>query len=477
MTSDPDVAQKEWLAGVFDRAAPSYDRIGDAYHDHFGARLAETAGIHPEASVLDVACGRGAVLLPAAVRAGAGGLPVGVDLSPEMIRTAGEALACVLTPAATTELQVMDAERLEFDEDSFDFVLCSFGLFFFPRPTRATAEFLRVLVPGGVVAVSSWTGEDERWDWEDDLLADLDVIHVVPSRVPSTASRTSNSCSSMPASSMSPVTSSSVTSTSPPRTSGGTGCGPSASVAFSNNSTLHPSRPSSRPSSRQMQALREPAGFPMRLTAALVSGRKAAAVPVLHPIGLVFELFEAELRGAGAANVAVVDEAVYSALEDEARSRSMRDPSDWPLVACALALDAAVWTNDNDLLGTGVPTWTTETLPAAGLIEVPAGRPRRWGSDTDQLLDGGGSAQASSICCTSSAGGTPRPVSSAAARVTPSSAAVTSCCRLRWSSWSVGERDAGASSVVRAPRMRSPARRALVPAMATRPARSRHPYS
>ena len=63
------------------------------------------------------------------------------------------------------------------------------------------------------------------------------------------------------------------------------------------------------------------------------------------------------------ANVAVVDEAVM-ALEAEARSRSMRDPSDWPLVACALALDAAVWTNDNDLLGTGVPTWTTETLPA-----------------------------------------------------------------------------------------------------------------
>ena len=71
MTSDPDSAQKEWLAGVFDRAAPSYDRIGDAYHDHFGARLAETAGIHPGARVLDVACGRGAVLLPAAARAGA----------------------------------------------------------------------------------------------------------------------------------------------------------------------------------------------------------------------------------------------------------------------------------------------------------------------------------------------------------------------------------------------------------------------
>lgn len=64
------------------------------------------------------------------------------------------------------------------------------------------------------------------------------------------------------------------------------------------------------------------------------------------------------------ANVAILDEAVYSALEDEARARSLRDPTDWPVVACSLALSAGVWTNDNDFLGTGVPTWTTETLQA-----------------------------------------------------------------------------------------------------------------
>jgi len=64
------------------------------------------------------------------------------------------------------------------------------------------------------------------------------------------------------------------------------------------------------------------------------------------------------------ANVAVLDEAIYSALEDEARSRCRRDPRDWPAVASALALSAGVWTNDNDFLGTGVATWTTETLQA-----------------------------------------------------------------------------------------------------------------
>lgn len=64
------------------------------------------------------------------------------------------------------------------------------------------------------------------------------------------------------------------------------------------------------------------------------------------------------------ANLVVLDEAVYAALEEEARARSLRDPNDWPVVASALALAAGVWTNDNDFLGTGVPTWTTETLQA-----------------------------------------------------------------------------------------------------------------
>ena len=51
---------------MFDRAAPTYDRIGDAYHMHFAERLVDLAAVHGEDSLLDVACGRGAVLLAAA---------------------------------------------------------------------------------------------------------------------------------------------------------------------------------------------------------------------------------------------------------------------------------------------------------------------------------------------------------------------------------------------------------------------------
>ena len=140
----------------------------------------ELAGIGPGARVLDVACGRGAVLGPALAASGDSGRVVGVDLSPEMIHLARDALGRAGRGAA--DLQVMDAEHPEFSDDSFDVVLCSFGVFFFPAPEHAASEFARVLVPGGTVGLSSWTDEDARWSWEDELLGGLNVARRAVSR-------------------------------------------------------------------------------------------------------------------------------------------------------------------------------------------------------------------------------------------------------------------------------------------------------
>jgi ubiquinone/menaquinone biosynthesis C-methylase UbiE len=169
----PDDAQgdpKAWLAGVFDRAAPTYDRVGDNYHDYFGERLVDLAGIGEGDEVLDVACGRGAALLPAAKRSGAGGRVLGVDLSLGMVTLAAEALDDARLPG---DAQVMDAEHLDLPDASYDVALCAFGLFFFPDPEAAMAEVFRVVRPGATVAVSTWGAEDERWSWEDDVLSTL----------------------------------------------------------------------------------------------------------------------------------------------------------------------------------------------------------------------------------------------------------------------------------------------------------------
>jgi SAM-dependent methyltransferase len=121
--------------------------------------------------VLDVACGHGSVLRAAAERVGPGGRLVGVDLSPEMVRLARTRLG----PATTAELAVMDAEDLDVPDGTFDVVLCGFGVFFLPDPDRAVAGFRRVLAEGGRVGLTTWGAEDERWAWEDELLAGAEV--------------------------------------------------------------------------------------------------------------------------------------------------------------------------------------------------------------------------------------------------------------------------------------------------------------
>ncbi len=52
----------------------------------------------------------------------------------------------------------------------------------------------------------------------------------------------------------------------------------------------------------------------------------------------------------------------YQSFEEEARKRIPRDPNDWETIALALALTAAIWTEDYDFFGCGCPTWTTQTL-------------------------------------------------------------------------------------------------------------------
>jgi SAM-dependent methyltransferase len=158
--------QKAWLAGVFDRAAPTYDLIGESYHSYFAERLIDLTAPVGDAQLLDIACGRGAVL--AAAASGGVGHLSGIDMSPTMIELAGADLRA----AGVTEvdLRVMDAEHLDFPDGRFDVVTAAFVLFFLPDPVRAAAEFRRVLRPGGVIAVSTWGDEDERWSFEDDIL-------------------------------------------------------------------------------------------------------------------------------------------------------------------------------------------------------------------------------------------------------------------------------------------------------------------
>jgi len=162
------VEQKQKVAGVFSRAAPTYDHIGPRYFSHFGRRLVELAQIPNGARVLDIATGRGAVLFPAAEAVGAQGHVIGIDLSSEMVDRSREEVKRL--NLQNVEVKQMDAEQLEFPDESFDGVLCSFAIFFFPRLDRALAEMHRVLKPKGRIAVTTWGPKDEHWRWFGELI-------------------------------------------------------------------------------------------------------------------------------------------------------------------------------------------------------------------------------------------------------------------------------------------------------------------
>ncbi len=54
---------------------------------------------------------------------------------------------------------------------------------------------------------------------------------------------------------------------------------------------------------------------------------------------------------------------VYQDYEWLARQRLRpRDVEDWPVAALALALNLPIWTEDKDLFGSGIPTWTTDRV-------------------------------------------------------------------------------------------------------------------
>ncbi len=58
-----------------------------------------------------------------------------------------------------------------------------------------------------------------------------------------------------------------------------------------------------------------------------------------------------------------VGQETYGDFEAEARQRLRgRDEDDWPILAAALALACAIWSEDTDFFGTGVAAWTTNRI-------------------------------------------------------------------------------------------------------------------
>ncbi|WP_242423861.1 class I SAM-dependent methyltransferase, partial [Frankia sp. EI5c] len=152
---------------VFERAARDYDADihGVPFFRPLGRTLVSAAGIRPGDDVVDLACGRGAVLFPAAAATGPTGTVRAFDLAPTMVElTATDAEARSLP---WVDVTVADAMRPPVEPHSADVVLCGMGLFLLPDPAAALARWRGLLRPGGRLAVSVFGAPDPLWDRPD----------------------------------------------------------------------------------------------------------------------------------------------------------------------------------------------------------------------------------------------------------------------------------------------------------------------
>ncbi|MCS7061929.1 MAG: class I SAM-dependent methyltransferase [Anaerolineae bacterium] len=157
------------VALLYDWHAPCYDRVkqfqpaSDAAMlaapilEHLSAHGKRTAQGRIAAWMLDIATGTGR--LPAALLAQPAfdGRIVALDISRRML---GYARAKLADHVKRIDWILDDAQRLPFQNASFDVVACLEALEFFPRPLEAVAEMVRVLKAGGLLLISNRVGPD-----------------------------------------------------------------------------------------------------------------------------------------------------------------------------------------------------------------------------------------------------------------------------------------------------------------------------
>jgi SAM-dependent methyltransferase len=124
-----------------------------------GAAMIERLEIAEDQQHLDIAAGTGEPGLSIA-RLAPKGRVVLTDLAATMLDVA--ARRAREHGVANIETTVCSADDLPFGDATFDSVSVRFGYMFFPDMTKATAEFARVLKPGGRLCSSVWVKPEKN---------------------------------------------------------------------------------------------------------------------------------------------------------------------------------------------------------------------------------------------------------------------------------------------------------------------------
>lgn len=139
---------------VVSAAAEIYDEFFvPALFQQWPPRVAAAALVGAGDRVLDVACGTGVLTNYIAEQVGPTGSVTGLDINEGMLANARR-------KSPHIEWQEGSAETLPFPDNRFDAVVSQFGLMFFKNRHAALKEMMRVLRPGGHLAVAVWGSID-----------------------------------------------------------------------------------------------------------------------------------------------------------------------------------------------------------------------------------------------------------------------------------------------------------------------------
>ncbi|WP_377641524.1 class I SAM-dependent methyltransferase [Oryzobacter terrae] len=150
--------RKAGIAGVFDRAAESYDQVGLEFFGPIADALVARTAPRPGERVLDVGCGRGASALRAAHAVGPEGTVHAIDLAPRMVE--GLLTQAVELPWLTAE--VRDAE--DPPAGPWDVVQAGLVLFFLPDLATAVDRYRTELSSTGRLGLTWFGAGDASWD-------------------------------------------------------------------------------------------------------------------------------------------------------------------------------------------------------------------------------------------------------------------------------------------------------------------------
>lgn len=162
MSFDPDSYREQSLA-TWGKMAPAWEDRNAwmaGVTNPVSEWIVERADPQPGSTVLEIAAGPGDLGFRVAERIGDSGRLISTDFAPEMVdaaRRLGRDRGL-----GNVEHRVLDAERMDIEDDSVDAVLCRWGFMLMADPAAALGEARRVLRDGAPLVFAVWATPDRN---------------------------------------------------------------------------------------------------------------------------------------------------------------------------------------------------------------------------------------------------------------------------------------------------------------------------